>query len=51
MFTAAQCRAKAAEKLALAERDPAHRRKHEDSARAWLILSDRMEDAPKEEEE
>ena len=49
-ITAAQCRAKAEEKLALAKRDPVHRRKLEDAARAWLILSDRMEDEPEEKE-
>ena len=49
-ITATQCRAKAEEKLALAKRDPVHRRKLEDAARAWLILSDRMEDEPEEKE-
>ena len=42
MFTAAECRAKAAEKLELAERNPRHRRKLLNAAKAWLILASRQ---------
>jgi hypothetical protein len=48
MFTAAECRRKATEKLALAERDIRHRRKLQNAAEAWLVLASRMEDAPQE---
>ena len=48
MFTQAECKAKAAEKLAQAERDPSHRRKFESAAKAWLILASKLEDDPKE---
>ncbi len=48
MFTVAECKAKAAEKLAQAERDPRHRRKLQSAAKAWLLLASRIEDDLKE---
>jgi hypothetical protein len=42
MFTIVECKAKAAEKLAQAERDPRHRRKLLNAAKAWLILASRI---------
>lgn len=47
MFTAAECREKAAEKLAQAERDIGYRkRKLQDAAKAWLVLASKVEDRP-----
>ena len=43
MFTSAECRARAEQKLKLAERDTSHRRRLIKSAQAWLILADREE--------
>jgi hypothetical protein len=44
MFTAAECREKAADKLAQAQRDIGHRKKKlQDAAEAWLILASRLE--------
>jgi hypothetical protein len=43
-----QCKAQAAEKLAQAEREPRHRRKLQNAAKAWLILASKIEDEPKE---
>lgn len=44
MFTAADCREKAAEKLAQAEHDIGRRKKKlQDAAEAWLILASKME--------
>ena len=49
MFTAAECREKAAEKLAAAERDIGRRKKRlQDDAKTWLILADKVEDSPEE---
>jgi hypothetical protein len=47
MFTAAECREKAADKLAQAERDIGQRKKKlQNAAEAWLILASRMENSP-----
>ncbi|WP_176422243.1 hypothetical protein [Bradyrhizobium sp. 2S1] len=47
MFTAAECREKAAEKLAQAERDIGRRQKKlQLAAEAWLVLAAVMEDCP-----
>jgi len=44
MFTAAECREKAADKLAQAERDIGYRKKKlQNAAEAWLILASKME--------
>jgi hypothetical protein len=48
MFTVAECKAKAAEKLAQAEREPRHRRKLENAAKAWLILASKFADDPED---
>jgi hypothetical protein len=48
MFTVAECKAKAAEKLAQAEREPRHRRKLENAAKAWLILASKVADDQEE---
>jgi hypothetical protein len=49
MFTAAECREKAADKLAQAARDIGYRkRKLQNAAEAWLMLASRMEDSPTE---
>jgi hypothetical protein len=49
MFTAAECREKAAEKLAQAARDVGGRKKKlENAAEAWLILASKMEVQPAE---
>jgi hypothetical protein len=48
MFTKAECEAKAAGKLAQAQRDPLHRRKFQNAAKAWLILASKIVDDPKE---
>jgi hypothetical protein len=49
MFTAAKCREKAADKLAQADRDIAHRKKKlHNAAEAWLILATKMEVDPAE---
>jgi hypothetical protein len=46
MFTAAECREKA-DKLAQAERDIGQRKKKlQNAAKAWLILTSRMESSP-----
>lgn len=44
MFTIAQCRAKAAQKLERAESNPRHRRSLTTAAEAWLLLADRLEE-------
>jgi hypothetical protein len=47
MLTAAECRAKAAEKLEHAERDIGRRKKKlQNAAGAWLILASKMEAVP-----
>jgi hypothetical protein len=47
MFTAAECREKAAGKLAAASRDIGRRKKElEGAAEAWLILASKVEDRP-----
>jgi hypothetical protein len=47
MFTAAECREKAAEKLAQAERDIGYRKqKLQNAAEAWLILATKVEERP-----
>ena len=46
MLTAAECRRKAAEKLALAERDVQHQRKLRNAAKAWLLLARLMDASP-----
>ena len=43
MFSSAECRARAEQKLKLAERDPRHRRRLNRAAQAWLILDEREE--------
>ena len=43
MFTSAECRARAEQKLKQAERAPRHRRRLINAAQAWLILADREE--------
>ena len=49
MFTAAECREKAADKLAQAERDIGQRKKKlQNAAEAWLILASKMEAIPAE---
>jgi hypothetical protein len=49
MFTAAECREKAAEKLAQAERDIGTRKKKlQNAAAGWLILASKIEDVPEE---
>jgi hypothetical protein len=49
MFTAAECREKAADKLAQADRDIGSRKKKlQNAAEAWLILASKMEVAPAE---
>ena len=47
MFTADQCREKAADKLAQASRNIGYRKEalREDAA-AWLLLASKIEDAP-----
>jgi hypothetical protein len=49
LFTADQCREKAADKLAQASRNIGHRKEalREDAA-AWLLLASKIEDAAKE---
>jgi hypothetical protein len=42
MFTKAECEAKAAEKLAQAEREPNHRGKLQNAAKSWLILASKI---------
>jgi hypothetical protein len=42
MFTSAQCQARADEKLAEAERDPQHKQRHRNAARAWAFLAKRL---------
>jgi hypothetical protein len=42
MFTKAECEAKAAEKLAQAEREPHHRGKLQNAAKSWLILASKI---------
>jgi hypothetical protein len=44
MFAKAECEAKAAEKLAQAEREPHHRRKLQNAAKAWRLLASMLED-------
>ncbi len=49
MFTAAECREKAAEKLAQAAREIGRRKKKlENAAEAWLLLASKMEVEPAE---
>jgi hypothetical protein len=43
MFTVAECRARAEQKLAQAERDGRHRRKLIAAAEAWLLFANRIE--------
>jgi hypothetical protein len=43
MFTPAECRARAEQKVKQAECDPRHRRRLINAAQAWLILADREE--------
>jgi hypothetical protein len=48
IFTADECREKAADKLAQAKHNIGHRKEDlEDAAEAWLILASRLDDAPK----
>jgi hypothetical protein len=42
MFTSAECRAHAAEKLAAAEGNPQHRKRLLTAAEAWLHLADKI---------
>jgi hypothetical protein len=42
MFTAAECRAIAKQKLTLAEHDDRHRRRLTYAAEAWLFLANRL---------
>jgi hypothetical protein len=49
IFTADECREKAADKLAQAERNVGHRRTElEDAAEAWLFLAARMDEPRKQ---
>jgi hypothetical protein len=49
IFTADQCREKAADKLAQAARNIGHRKEDlREAAAAWLLLASRLEDVPKE---
>jgi hypothetical protein len=43
MFTSAECRDRAEQKLKQAEHDPRHRRRLIRAAQAWLILADKEE--------
>jgi hypothetical protein len=43
MFTAAECRAKALEKIMQAKQDNRHRRKLISAAEAWLFLAKRLD--------
>jgi hypothetical protein len=43
--TAAQCQARADEKLAEAERDPQHRQRHRNAAEAWAFLAKQLREA------
>jgi hypothetical protein len=45
MFTIAQCRAKAAQKMEQAKISPQHKRSLTTAARAWLLLAIRIEQA------
>lgn len=45
MFTSAECRAQAKQKLAQAERDEPHRRRLITAAQAWLLLADQLRQA------
>jgi hypothetical protein len=48
IFTAEQCREKAAEKLVQGARNIGHRRtKLRDAAEAWLLLASKLEQIPK----
>jgi hypothetical protein len=48
IFTAKECREKAADKLAQAARNIGHRRTElEDAAEAWLLLANRLDDPKK----
>jgi hypothetical protein len=50
LFTADQCREKAADKLAQAERNIGHRKEDlRADAAAWLLLASKIEDASKEQ--
>lgn len=42
MFTSAECRAHAEEKLAQAEREPQNRRRLKTAAEGWLFLAGQM---------
>jgi hypothetical protein len=42
MFTSAECRAHAEEKMAQAERDGSHRKRLITAAEAWLFLADQL---------
>jgi hypothetical protein len=42
MFTSAECRAQAEQKLAQAEHDVQHRRRLITAAEAWLLLADQL---------
>jgi hypothetical protein len=43
MFTAAECRAKALEKITQAKQDKRHRRKLTSAAEAWLFLAETLD--------
>jgi hypothetical protein len=45
MTTAAECRAKAKEKITRATQDKRHRRKHLSAAEAWLFLAERLDES------
>ena len=45
MITAAECRAKAKEKITQATQDKRHRRKLLSAAEAWLFLADRLDES------
>jgi hypothetical protein len=42
MYSSAECRERAEQKLAESERDPRHRKRLIDAAQAWLVLASRM---------
>ena len=48
MSTAAECRTRAAELTALAEREPEHRDQHLVDAAAWLVLARRTDEIEKQ---
>jgi hypothetical protein len=48
--TIAECRMRARERKALAEREPRHKCRHLNAAEAWLLLAARMEQSQRRKE-